>query len=172
MIRVKNILVATDFSEPSDTALKYGRELARQFSAGLHVVYVAPNIAATVMADYYAAIPPDLQEQAESSARRHLDTLVTPDDRRELHARPIVLTSSSTAAALVEYAGTERIDLIVIGTHGRGALSHLLLGSVAERVVRTAPCPVLTVRHPEREFVRSDTQAATSASAAGSAEVS
>lgn len=172
MIRLENILVATDFSEPSDAALTYGRELARQFSAGLHVVYVAPNIAATLMADYYAAIPPEVQEQTEESARRHVNTLVTPDDRRELRARPIVLTSSSTAAAIVEYAKDQRIDLIVIGTHGRGALSHVLLGSVAERVVRTAPCPVLTVRHPEREFVQAETHVPASTSASGGAGVS
>jgi nucleotide-binding universal stress UspA family protein len=124
------------------------------------------------MADYYAAIPPDVQEKVEESARRHVDRVVTPDDRRELRARPIVLTSSSAAAAIVEYAKDQRIDLIVIGTHGRGALSHLFLGSVAERVVRTAPCPVLTVRHPEREFVESARRAAASTSAAGSAGAS
>ena len=62
--------------------------------------------------------------------------------------------------AIVEYARVEDIDLIVIGTHGRGALAHLVMGSVAERVVRFAPCPVLTVRHPEREFARPDTLAA------------
>jgi uncharacterized protein YbjT (DUF2867 family) len=53
----------------------------------------------------------------------------------------------------VRYAAQHRVDLIVLGTHGRGPLGHILLGSVAERVVRTAPCPVLTVRHPQREFV-------------------
>jgi hypothetical protein len=58
--------------------------------------------------------------------------------------------------AIVEYAEQERIDLIVTGTHGRGAVAHLLMGSVAERVVRTAPCPVLTVRHPEHESVVPD----------------
>lgn len=160
MIRLKNILVATDFSEPSDSALKYGRELARQFDAGLHVLYVAPNLAANLMAEYYTAIPPEALEQADEAARRHLDALITPDDRKALRARPVVLTSSATASAIVEYAQQEQVDLIVIGTHGRGAFSHLLLGSVAERVVRTAPCPVLTVRHPEREFIQPEPRAA------------
>ena len=58
--------------------------------------------------------------------------------------------------AIVEYARANNIDLIVIGTHGRGAVAHLLLGSVAERVVRLAPCPVLTVKQREREFARAD----------------
>jgi nucleotide-binding universal stress UspA family protein len=82
--------------------------------------------------------------------------LVTPEDRTHLNARPVLLTSSTTAFAIVEYAKQENIDLILVGTHGRGAFSHLLLGSVAERVVRTAPCPVLSVRHPEREFIQTD----------------
>ena len=57
---------------------------------------------------------------------------------------------------ILKYAAAQPIDLIVIGTHGRGPLGHMLMGSVAERVVRKAPCPVLTVRHPEREFVVPD----------------
>jgi nucleotide-binding universal stress UspA family protein len=61
-----------------------------------------------------------------------------------------------TANTIVNYDGEERIDLIVMGTHGRTGVSHLLMGSVAERVVRTAPCPVLTVRNPEREFIAPD----------------
>ena len=66
------------------------------------------------------------------------------------------MTSNAPALAIVEYAKGSDINLIVIGTHGRGGMAHLLLGSVAERVVRSAPCPVLTVRHPEREFVLPD----------------
>jgi nucleotide-binding universal stress UspA family protein len=65
--------------------------------------------------------------------------------------------SDDPAEEIVNYAATNGIDLIVLGTHGRGGMAHLLLGSVAEKVVRTAPCPVLTVRHPEREFVTPDT---------------
>jgi nucleotide-binding universal stress UspA family protein len=61
---------------------------------------------------------------------------------------------------IVGYAKENDVDLIIMGTHGRGAIAHLLMGSVAERVVRTAPCPVLTVRHPEHEFVLPDALAA------------
>ena len=73
-----------------------------------------------------------------------------------LRARPIIITSNTPALAIVGYARDARVDLIVMGTHGRGAMAHLLMGSVAERVVRTAPCPVLTVRHPEHDFVLPD----------------
>jgi nucleotide-binding universal stress UspA family protein len=69
---------------------------------------------------------------------------------------PVVITATSPALSIVEYAQNHEIDLIVMGTHGRGALAHLVMGSVAERVVRLARCPVLTVRHPEHEFIRPD----------------
>jgi len=69
-----------------------------------------------------------------------------------VYAKPVIVTDVAKAAAIVGYANEHDIDLIVLGTHGRGAVSRLLMGSVAERVVRTATCPVLTVHHPEREF--------------------
>jgi nucleotide-binding universal stress UspA family protein len=77
---------------------------------------------------------------------------MTDEERRA--AKAIVITSSSPAQSIVDYARDNQIDLIVMGTHGRGGAPAFLIGSVAERVVRTAPCPVLTVRHPERDFMR------------------
>jgi nucleotide-binding universal stress UspA family protein len=74
----------------------------------------------------------------------------------------VTVTHNTPAAAIVDYAKTNRVDLVVLGTHGRGALAHLFMGSVAERVVRTAPCPVLAVRNPEHEFVMPDALVAVS----------
>ncbi|HKF70044.1 MAG TPA: universal stress protein, partial [Vicinamibacterales bacterium] len=71
--------------------------------------------------------------------------------------KAVVMTSGSAAYAIVDYARENGIDLIVLGTHGRGVLAHLMMGSVAERVVRIANCPVLTVRCPQHEFVMPDT---------------
>jgi nucleotide-binding universal stress UspA family protein len=158
MITLKNILVATDFSEPSEAALTYGRALARTFKATLHVLHVADNLSSAVYGgvDGYVAAMPDLQKEIEDAARKQLDELLVDNDDPPLPTRRVVITSNTPALAIVEYAGLEQIDLIVTGTHGRGAMAHLLMGSVAERVVRTAPCPVLTVRHPEREFVIPD----------------
>jgi nucleotide-binding universal stress UspA family protein len=85
-----------------------------------------------------------------------MDELLVDNDPRPLPTKRVLLSAVSPAAAIVNYAVNEQIDLIVTGTHGRGAVAHLLMGSVAERVVRTAPCPVLTVRHPEHEFVIPD----------------
>jgi nucleotide-binding universal stress UspA family protein len=158
MITLKNILVATDFSEPSDAALTYGRALARNFEATLHVVHVVGLVSSAAYgAEGYVAAVPELQQDIEDAARKQLDDRLVDNDARPLPTRRVLITSNAPALAIVEYAGRERIDLIVTGTHGRGAVAHLLMGSVAERVVRTAPCPVLTVRHPEHEFVVPDT---------------
>jgi nucleotide-binding universal stress UspA family protein len=158
---LKSILVATDFSEPSDAALMYGRELAMRFGARLHVLHVAQNMyLSTFGAESYAAISPDLQRQVEDDAKRQLDDLLIDSDKSGPPATGVVLTAVSPAFAIVDYARDHDVDLIVMGTHGRGAVAHLIMGSVAERVVRLSPCPVLTVRHPERDFVRPDTLAA------------
>jgi nucleotide-binding universal stress UspA family protein len=157
MILLKNILVATDFSEPSDAALAYGRELARTFSAQLVVLNVTDNIMARAYGgDGFVFSDPLLQQDVEAAARKQADALLSDEDRDQLRAKALVLTSNTPAFAIVDYARANNVDLIVMGTHGRGAVAQLLMGSVAERVVRTAPCPVLTVRHPEHEFVLPD----------------
>ena len=157
MITLKNVLVATDFSEPSDAALVYGRELAVRFGAALHVLHAVQNVYIdTLGAANYAALAPDLQQQIEDDARRRMHELAV----RSGHSAPAtvtaIVTSSAPALSIIDYARDHKIDLIVVGTHGRGAVAHLLLGSIAERVVRTARCPVLTVRHPQRDFVMPD----------------
>jgi nucleotide-binding universal stress UspA family protein len=157
MIAIKNILVATDFGEAADSALCYGRELADRFGATLHVLHVIENFYVTTFgAETYAAFVPEMQRELEDAARKRLDETLIDSDGSGPQTKPAVMTSGSPAHAIVDYAQEFDVDLIVMGTHGRGALAHLMMGSVAERVVRIAPCPVLTVRHPEHEFVRPD----------------
>jgi nucleotide-binding universal stress UspA family protein len=153
---IRQVLVATDFSEPSEAALLYGRTLAAQFGATLHVVHVIPEIYPHMFDEGYALMTPEIRKQIEDSAREHLSELLIDSDSSGPPAMSAVLAGSSPARAIVEYAKDHAIDLIVIGTHGRGGVAHLMLGSVAERVVRLAACPVLTVRHPEHDFVRPD----------------
>lgn len=162
MIALKSILVATDFGEASAAALAYGRELARCFGATLHVLHVADDVYVRLGGDAYMAVLPELQKDLEVAAQKQLDDLLVDNDPNPLPVKKAVLTSSATASAIVQYARDLGIDLIVVGTHGRGAVAHLLMGSVAERVVRSAPCPVLTVRHPEHEFVMPDALATVS----------
>lgn len=158
MIVLKKVLVASDFSELSDAALAYGRELAFTFGATLVIVHVAENTLTRGVGggDGFVFVDPELQRSVEAGARRQLESLISDEDREQLYAAAVVLTSNTPAHAITEYAKEAAVDLIVLGTHGRGAVAHLLMGSVAERVVRTAPCPVLTVRHPEHEFVLPD----------------
>lgn len=156
MIALKNILVATDFGEASGAALLYGRELARSFKATLHVLHVADDVYVRLGGDAYMAVLPELQKDVEVAAHKSLDALLVDNDPEPVQVKKAVITSSSTAAAVVQYARDMSIDLIVVGTHGRGTMAHFLMGSVAERVVRTAPCPVLIVRHPEHDFVLPD----------------
>lgn len=148
MIVMKNVLVAVNFDEASNVALRYARSLAKNFGARLHVLHVMENLFLRPMANDPRAIEAGM-------TRRLLETL-SDADRTELNAVPVIRKSDAPAEEIVKYANAEQIDLIVMGTHGRPGMAHLLMGSVAEKVVRTAPCPVLTLRHPEREFVVAD----------------
>lgn len=159
MIVLKNILVATDFGESAAVAMAYGRDLARTFGARLHVVHMVEDVMLRYSPEVGFASP-ELQKNLETAARRGLDTLITEDDRKTLTVIPVVQSCVSIPAAIVDHAKANTIDLIITGTHGRGAVKHLLMGSVAERVVRTAPCPVLTVHAKEREFIAPDAMVA------------
>jgi nucleotide-binding universal stress UspA family protein len=153
MITLKTVLVATDFSEPSEVAVRYGRALADAFHATLHVMHVVPDSMSlpwATMADGLAMS--DVQKQWETEARERLERLIPEVDRRTSGV-VFVTRAGEPVRHIIGYAADQEIDLIVLGTHGRGAVAHMLLGSVAERVVRSAPCPVLTVRHPQHDFV-------------------
>jgi nucleotide-binding universal stress UspA family protein len=152
MIRVKTVLVPTDFSDCSEAAVKYGYALAEAFGATIHLLNVVQDpYAMPWAADAFAAPIGDMITEWETQARHRLVETVP-----EASPAPTVLRTlvGSPYSSIVQYAEQHHVDLIVMGTHGRGPLGHLLLGGVAERVVRTAPCPVLTVRHPQREFVK------------------
>lgn len=141
----KTILCATDFSEPSKDALACARELARNMDATLHLVHVVIDPSSEPWTAEAFALPlGDLIPQWQDEARRDLLLALPPEERDSVVvATPV----GAPYAAIIQYAKDQHVDLIVMGTHGRGALSHLLLGSVAERVVRKAPCAVLTVPH-------------------------
>jgi nucleotide-binding universal stress UspA family protein len=151
MIQLKTILIPTDFSECSDAAVKYGFALANAFGATVHLLNVVQDpYTMPWAADAFAAPVGDMLTDWEAQARRRLTESVPA---ASASSAVVATRVGSPYSEIVRYAAQHRIDLIVLGTHGRGPLGHMLLGSVAERVVRTAPCPVLTVRHPQREFV-------------------
>jgi universal stress protein A len=156
MIKMTNVLVATDFSDASDPALVYGREFARTFGATLHVLHVVENPLLWAGPEAAGVDFARLQAEVQDSAENTLNRIVTAEDREQLKAITVVRTGTSPAFEIAGYAKAEGIDLILIGTHGRGFVPHLLMGSVAEKVVRIAPCPVLTVRPHEHDFIQPD----------------
>jgi len=151
MIALKNVLVATDFGEAADAALTYGKALAAAFGATVHVIHVADNM-------FLRPVVGDPRGLEEAAAKRVKSRLMDWD-RGAPAPRVVVETSDDPAEAIVRYSAAADIDLIITGTHARRGVAHALLGSVAEQVVRNASCPVLTVKHPEREFVVPDVDA-------------
>ena len=157
MIQINSILVAYDFSDTSRNALAYGKNLAQAFGSRLHVLHVA-DVISTSAAQFYPEGPGDPEAKAAELAMNQLRTVLAegPAD-----SHPAVRVAPDPALEIVEYANDIHADLIVIGTHGHTGMSRFLMGSVAEHVVRSAPCPVLVVRPSEHEFVVPDPIAVT-----------
>jgi len=148
---LKSILVATDFSEPARAALEHGKELARSHRATLHVIHVIRPVPTYYGSDVGLAVA-DIEEKIEASAQRKLDSAVGVSDG-DLVVRTSTFRAPNVAHAINEYAEVHDVDLIVVGTHGRGAVSRFLMGSVAGRLVHSAPRPVLTVHAREGHFL-------------------
>lgn len=151
MINLKRVLVPIDFSETSEAALKYGIALARAFKAEIHLLHVPEHPGQGAEAEY----PLGIFETMQNAAHDRLGKLLTAGETKELKPQ-LAMRLGKPPAEIIRYAHEHGIDLIVMGTHGRQGVAHVLIGSVAERVVRGAPCPVLTVHNEEREFVMPD----------------
>lgn len=149
MAAIKKVLCPSDLSDECRPALVMACEWARKFGAELHLLHVVAGLSTP-----YPYLGPPFNEamswetMIRQKARDALNALALPDGFASLK---IVreLRSGSPAAHIEEYAKAQNINLIVMGTHGRSGFSHFLLGSVAENVVRRAPCSVLTVRPSE-----------------------
>lgn len=151
MASFNRILLATDFSDTSACAVEHAILLARTFGANLHVLHVLES-EIPVMMDGVTYLPPNYFEEMEKMAAERLEEVIPRADRDKLSVT-LVMRKGNPFLEVVRYARDQKMDLIVLGTHGRGAISHVLMGSVAEKIVRKASCAVLTVRHPQHEFV-------------------
>jgi len=154
MLPFKKILWPTDFSEPSYTALKAADELARHFSARLLLLHVIPPVPIQypypdppVASSFDVAL---YQQQLALQAEQLLEDLVAQRVSKEVRAATRVVTGEPPAEIL-RLAREEQADLIVIASHGLTGWRHLVFGSVAEKVVRFSPCPVLTIAAPRKE---------------------
>ena len=151
-IRLQRILLPTDFSDFSATATKYACELATRFNAELHLLHsLETHLSSTPNFGLGLDLPRYFKE-SRAAAEKSLTAVLDPKwstGRTVIHA----IVEGSPKVEIIAYARKHDIDLIVLSTHGRTGLTHVIMGSVAESVVRTAPCPVLTMRPDGHQFV-------------------
>lgn len=146
MIQIERILAPTDFSVHAEHALRYACGLAERLGADLLVLHVLSEIVPTGPDPLLMPVmPPQFYQDDEDRASRSLQKVLDPAWGKPRSVSTAVRWGTP-AEAIVDFAAEQTADLVVISTHGRSGLSHVLLGSVAERIVREAPCPVLTIR--------------------------
>ena len=147
-MEIKKILFATDFSEGSSNSLPYAVDMAKRYGAKLYFVHVIYDVA-TTSGWYVPHVSMDeLYKDMEKNAKAQLEKSFIDEMRGFKDVEHVVL-KGTPYEELARFAEENKVDLIVIGTHGRKGLDRMLFGSTAEQVVRHAPCPVLTVRLPK-----------------------
>jgi universal stress protein A len=150
VIEISSILAPTDFSTHSERAVRYACQLAERLNAPLHLLHVLSEIVPAGPDPLLMPVmPPQFYKENEDRALATLNNLPDPTWEKA----PSVIRAvrwGSPVDTIVSYAVDHRIGMIVIATHGRTGLSHVFLGSVAEHIVRDAPCPVLTIRDKTR----------------------
>jgi nucleotide-binding universal stress UspA family protein len=150
MIPIHRILVPTDFSEPAESALRLAATMAREFDCQLYLLHVVPEPYAYPWGTELSTLSlNDILVQSQQSAEERLHQLAA-DTGLPLERVVTRAAIGTPVDQILSAISEDRIDLVVIGTHGRGMVGHLLLGSVAERIVRRAPVPVLTVHGDAR----------------------
>ena len=142
---IRKILAPTDFSEHANHALGYAHTFAKRWDAELHLLNVIEPAVFPTEAGLTPIGTMQLSEEMEGAASQNLKKIAHSEQIADLHVETAV-GHGRASSAIIEYAESHNIDLIIISTHGRRGLEHLIFGSTAERVVREAPCPVLTVR--------------------------
>jgi nucleotide-binding universal stress UspA family protein len=148
VIEIKKILVPTDFSESAHHALEYAVSLAESLGAGITLLHVVENVAVSYASDLFPVPMAEVFEEVSGYARKEIAALAAEVRAQKIEAAERVV-QGKPAVEILRAAREDAIDLIVLGTHGRGVLDHALFGSPTVRVVRKAPCPVLTCRPHE-----------------------
>ena len=153
MINLKRILVPTDFSESARHALLYGTSFAREYEGELLLLHVVENLTVGYASDLFPVPMAEVFDEISGYAKAELAKLGAEVRQKGIAVRELVV-QGKPSAEIVRVAREETADMIVLGTHGKGMLDKALFGSTAERVIRRAPCPVLTVGLEEHEFVQ------------------
>ncbi|MFN8007818.1 MAG: universal stress protein [Terriglobia bacterium] len=152
MMEIKRILFPTDFSEYSRHALRYAAALAERFKATLYVMHACEHPFVGAGMEAYQFSVPEFTEEVQAQEKKTLEQMAEDLKMQQIDAKPLFVVGKAYLE-IVKCAKELEIDLITMATHGHKGISHLVFGSTAEKVVRMAPCPVLTVKHPEHDFV-------------------
>ncbi|MBE7444528.1 MAG: universal stress protein [Planctomycetia bacterium] len=150
MIKLKKILCPVDFSACSTYALSYAIDLTTKERASLYLIHVIETHISDIR-DIVKQIDLLLDDKQIDNLKVRLTNLIPDNIRPNIHIQPIV-EKGVPFVEIIKTARYNHIDLIIMGTHGRTGLEHILIGSVAERVIRSAPCPVLSIRLPKQVF--------------------
>lgn len=152
MIRLQRILVPTDFSDSARHALTYGISFAGEYGAELLLLHVVETVPMGYASELFPVPMAEVFQQVSAYAREELARLRAEAAEKGVRVRERVV-QGKPSAEIVRVAREEAVDMIVLGTQGRGVLDKAIFGSTTERVVRKAPCPVLTCHLVEHEFV-------------------
>lgn len=152
MIDIKSILLPTDLSSNVEYAAEYAYAFAAQFGAELHLLHIVTDLTEHLPdPELYPEMRGQYMQQAQEHAATQLESWA--EKTRQMGLKVTAVSQSGAAeAGILRYAKEHEIDMIVMGTHGHSGLAHLMLGSIAEKVVRKSPCPVMTVRPPDLKF--------------------
>ncbi len=148
---IKKVLVPIDFSDYSKSALKYAVNFAKSFSAEIVLIYVVEPVIYPPDFSMGQIAMPSMNSEWDERAKEELQKLAKSEIPGESIVKTIIKTGKPFVE-IIETAKEENIDLIIIATHGHSGVEHILFGSTAEKVVRKAPCPVLTLREPIKGF--------------------
>jgi len=155
VIKLKRVLVPTDFSDSARHAFTYGLSFAKEYGAELLLLHVVENVTVGYASDLFPVPMAEVFQEISGYARAELAKLGQEARARGVSAAEQVI-QGKPSNEIIRFASENQVDMIVLGTHGKGMLDQALFGSTTERVVRRAPCPVLTVRTTEHEFVDGD----------------
>lgn len=146
----KKILCPVDFSQFTQDVVNYALDLAKKYGAELHIMHVVPNM--TYFTPYESFLTPENLVAIEKNIQDEVERNFTKLLKEDKVPTKRVIKTGVPFVEIIDYARSESVDLIVMGTHGHTGLEHILIGNVAEKVVRKSPCPVMTIRPKGKEF--------------------
>lgn len=153
MINIRKILLPTDFSSFAEHALDYAVSFAKEYDAKLYILHVIEDLAhVSYFEVFQVPMPANFIQDVEASAKAQIDKLLACDTLADVD-KECVIRRGVPFVEILRASAELQVDMIIIATHGRSGLQQMFFGSTAEKVVRKAPCPVLSIRHPEHEFV-------------------